>query len=122
MADTWSEVLDLNRAFIRDETRATTYHSGPLLPDSAKLQTNLLNLHDYGLLTVDGQGPLDDRGCYADTDATDLAEFSSMCPVVHEARPGNSVKLKGCSHCNARLANRLERSAHAKRDCNHNSS
>lgn len=68
-AKTWDDAIELNRAFIRGETRATLYHAGPLAADSVLLQDDLLRMHDYGLLTDNGQGPVDDefhnaRDCY----------------------------------------------------------
>lgn len=54
-AKTYTGVLRLNTLFIKGTLKATPYHGGPLEIDSQKLINDLIQLHEYGLLTHNGQ-------------------------------------------------------------------
>ena len=60
----WSKVKTLdelfycNKEFIKDNLNESFYHYGSLALDSKPLIKNLLNLHDKGVFTYDGQGSL----------------------------------------------------------------
>lgn len=54
---TWEDLLTTNVRFIRGELIQTPYHFGPLLEDSQLLANELISLHNYGIFSVDGQGP-----------------------------------------------------------------
>jgi hypothetical protein len=51
---TWKELLAYNISFLRGEKKATFYHAGPLWED--QIPTDLIRLHELGVLTVNGQG------------------------------------------------------------------
>jgi len=53
--ETYKELLEVNKKFIRGEIEETPYHFGPLEADSQTLKDDLLALHDKGILTVNGQ-------------------------------------------------------------------
>ena len=63
----WDEVETIqdffycNMKFISGELPATPYHHGSLAKDSIPLSDDLLKLHEYNVLTVDGQGSLIDK-------------------------------------------------------------
>lgn len=58
--ETYDDLLKLNMEFIRGNLDMTPYHLGPLVIDvsSSNLMNNLIKLHEYGILTVDGQESL----------------------------------------------------------------
>ncbi|KAF9734994.1 hypothetical protein PMIN06_009340 [Paraphaeosphaeria minitans] len=53
-ATSWSELLQYNREFVRNQRRATVYSQNPVFED-ASLTAGLLHLHDYGCLVIDAQ-------------------------------------------------------------------
>lgn len=58
----YGQLLYLNKLFIKGVLPATRYHRGPLNADSVLLARKLLQIHDYGLFTTDGQGPVHETG------------------------------------------------------------
>lgn len=64
-AQTWDEIIDLNRMFLRGMLPGTPYHNGALNPDSAAVSQELLLMHDYGFFTHNGQGFSHERGFHA---------------------------------------------------------
>jgi len=61
----WSQIDNLddlfiaNIEFIKGNMSESFYHYGELAPDSIPLIENLVKLHNHGVFTVNGQGPLD---------------------------------------------------------------
>jgi hypothetical protein len=53
--ETYKELLEVNKKFIRGEIEETPYHFGPLEADSQTLKDDLLALHDKDIFTVNGQ-------------------------------------------------------------------
>jgi hypothetical protein len=53
---TWLELLEYNKSFLRGEINATFYHGAPLWHD--QVPEELIKLHDLGVFTLDGQGPI----------------------------------------------------------------
>ena len=62
-AEAWKDFMDLNRAFLRGESRLTPYHLGPIYEETNDLVPTLIRLHDYGILTFQSQ-PAMNRGPY----------------------------------------------------------
>lgn len=87
-AKTWHDILDLNRSFLRGDSPGTVYHLSPLLMDSKLLEKQLLELHDYGFLTVNGQGPADYRGY---NDRSGLYYHIKQRPYLIFAAPRDST-------------------------------
>ncbi|RMZ23527.1 hypothetical protein D0859_12442 [Hortaea werneckii] len=54
-AKSFQELLDLNRKFLRCESKRSCYHRGPIFNETIALVPGLLRLHDYGMLTVESQ-------------------------------------------------------------------
>lgn len=55
LAESFQELLDLNRKFLRGETKRSCYHRGPIFDETVALVPGLLRLHDYGMLTMESQ-------------------------------------------------------------------
>jgi hypothetical protein len=55
---TIEELFYCNKEFIKGNIYGSCYHLGPLHEDSLALVLDLIQLHDNGFLTVNGQGPL----------------------------------------------------------------
>ncbi|KAF2440499.1 hypothetical protein P171DRAFT_475936 [Karstenula rhodostoma CBS 690.94] len=53
-ATSWSELLQYNREFVRNQRRSTAYSWYPVFENDG-LTTELLRLHDYGCLIIDAQ-------------------------------------------------------------------
>ncbi len=53
--ENFKNLLHTNKKYIQGKINASPYYLGPLDDPSPRLIENLLKLHDYGLLTVDGQ-------------------------------------------------------------------
>ena len=51
----YSNLPELNRAFIRGELYCTPYNFGPIAEETEPLRSHLLRLHDFGLLTHSSQ-------------------------------------------------------------------
>ncbi|KAI6831416.1 hypothetical protein KC340_g11711 [Hortaea werneckii] len=54
-AESFQELLDLNRKFLRGESKRSCYHRGPIFNETIALVPGLLRLHDYGMLTMESQ-------------------------------------------------------------------
>ena len=54
-AKSFKDLIVLNKEFINGKLDQTPYHGGPLEHGDDELKRKLVQLHDYGLLTVDGQ-------------------------------------------------------------------
>ncbi|KAI7009809.1 hypothetical protein D0867_07959 [Hortaea werneckii] len=55
LAESFQELLDLNRKFLRGESKRSCYHSAPIFDETVALVPGLLRLHDYGMLTMESQ-------------------------------------------------------------------
>ncbi|RMX85879.1 hypothetical protein D0868_15255 [Hortaea werneckii] len=55
LAESFQELLDLNRKFMRGESKRSCYHSAPIFDETVALVPGLLRLHDYGMLTMESQ-------------------------------------------------------------------
>ena len=51
---TWEQLLEYNKAFLREEKKSTFYRDGPLFADQGP--SDLIELHDLGVFTISGQG------------------------------------------------------------------
>lgn len=60
-AEDFATVICLNRSFLRGETRSTVYHRAPVDAETLPLVESLLRLHDFGILTHDGQPQLQEN-------------------------------------------------------------
>ncbi len=58
----YTDLLKLNIQFIEGSIKETPYHHGPLENPSAELVKNLIKLHEYGILTVNGQEAICQNG------------------------------------------------------------
>ncbi|RMY00723.1 hypothetical protein D0867_11644 [Hortaea werneckii] len=54
-AEYFQELLDLNRKFLRGESKRSCYHRGHIFNETIALVPGLLRLHDYGMLTMESQ-------------------------------------------------------------------
>ncbi|KAI7237593.1 hypothetical protein KC330_g3074 [Hortaea werneckii] len=54
-AKSFQELLDLNRKFLRSESKRSCYHRAPIFNETVALVPGLLRPHDYGMLTVESQ-------------------------------------------------------------------
>lgn len=63
-ATTFSELIALNKEFIQGKLKTTPYHGGPLETDDKEFIGKLLQLHDYGLLSDNGQDTVCTYGGY----------------------------------------------------------
>jgi hypothetical protein len=61
---TYDDLLKLNIEFINGKIERTPYHWGPLHTSSQQLIDNLVELHHYGILTVNGQESLCNYNIY----------------------------------------------------------
>ena len=61
-AQDFTELLVLNRKFLRGEILETPYHCAPIDEETIPLVEGLLKIHDLGLLTYSSQPYQDDRG------------------------------------------------------------
>jgi hypothetical protein len=59
MSTKFSDLIALNKEFVKGLLPMTPYHFGPLETTDKKFIAKLLKLHEYGLLTTNGQ----DSGC-----------------------------------------------------------
>lgn len=62
-AEDWEGFINLNRAFLRGESKLSCYHMGPTFEETDELAPILIRLHDYGILTFESQ-PTGVRGPY----------------------------------------------------------
>ena len=51
----FDDLVRVNASFVRGELQYSPYSCGPLMPDSQPLVPNLLALHQFGLVTTNGQ-------------------------------------------------------------------
>ncbi|GAB1736906.1 hypothetical protein NU219Hw_g8931t1 [Hortaea werneckii] len=70
-AESFQELLDFNRKFLRGESKRSCYHRGPIFNETVALVPGLLRLHDYGMLTVESQP------------SEDTAPTWENCPCCH---------------------------------------
>ncbi|KAF2110289.1 hypothetical protein BDV96DRAFT_603889 [Lophiotrema nucula] len=54
-AQKWEELVEMNRWFIRGDTTTAPYHIGRLWEETDPLIAQLLELHEYGFITIDSQ-------------------------------------------------------------------
>ena len=52
---TFDDLVRVNATFVRGKLKLSPYSCGPLMPDSLPLVPNLLALHQFGLVTTNGQ-------------------------------------------------------------------
>ena len=57
----YAAAIHLNRSFLRGETRSTVYHCAPVYSETLPLVKGLLRLHDFGILTFEGQPQLQEK-------------------------------------------------------------
>lgn len=60
-AANYADTIRLNRSFLCGETRSTVYHCGPVFSETLPLVKGLLRLHDFGILTLEGQPQLQEK-------------------------------------------------------------
>lgn len=69
-AETIADLQRLTAAFLRGELSATSYHFGPLLPESASIVEKLVEINQLGLITTSSQpgrlGPTGKQRCYVE--------------------------------------------------------
>src|ERR1700761_7066180 len=54
-ADTYSQVLDLNRRYLQGSLSTSPTYCGPIDEETLPLVSGLLQMHDYGFLTTNSQ-------------------------------------------------------------------
>lgn len=62
-AESWVKLLDLNRAYLRDETNMTLFYLGPIHDETRHMLPGPLRLHDFGLLTFESQPSNEQTTC-----------------------------------------------------------
>lgn len=87
-ASNFSDLIALNKEFIKGKLSVTPYHFGPLETDDKKFKNKLLKLHEYGLLTDNGQDSNCTYGEYIKEGKTEVMGKHKPAYYVDEERHG----------------------------------
>jgi hypothetical protein len=78
------ELLILNAEFVRGELPRTPYNYGSIEASSPKFINKLVKLHEYGLLTTDGQEPTCKYGAYDKGGEDSKIPFDTVGPFYYD--------------------------------------
>jgi hypothetical protein len=76
------DFIDCNIKFISGDLPATPYYDAQLAQDSVPLSRDLIKLHKYGVLTVDGQGSLIEHNKTINEDIVSIEQKPYLCCFI----------------------------------------
>jgi hypothetical protein len=88
----FDQLIELNRKFLKGEIDSTPYHVGPIETETELLVQDLLQLHDYRLLTFNGQ-PFENQESFWNEDSQSWADYQQRpyLSFIMEGQTGNDA-------------------------------